>query len=377
VGTALVGARVFDGDSLRVDRAVVLEGDRVAGVVPLGKVPSDAKRVDCSGGILAPGFVDVQVNGGGGVLFNDVPSLATLETMVVAHRRHGTTAMVPTLISDRWSTMVAAAEAVAEARAAGLSEIVGIHFEGPYLNPARRGAHPALQLRGVDPGFVALAARKDLGAVVVTLAPECVPRGTIGTLVAAGVRVSLGHTEATYERAIAALDEGATGFTHLFNAMPPLRSREPGVVGAALMDPRGHRGVIVDGHHVDPIMLKLALGLRGSDAMMLVTDAMATVGSDRTTFELSGQTVTRASGRLTTADGTLAGSDLDMEHAVRNAVAWLGLSPEQALAMATRQPAAFLGLDHERGRLAAGTRADVLLLDDGLAVRRVWVSGRS
>lgn len=374
---ALVGARVFDGESIRGVHTVVLEGDRIAAVVPGTRAPRRVRQVDCAGGLLVPGFLDVQVNGGGGVLFNDAPGVATLETMVAAHRRFGTTGMLPTLISDAWETMEAAAEAVAAARRARVPGIVGIHFEGPYLNPARRGVHPEARLRGVDPGFVDLVSRPDLGRVLVTLAPECVPSGTVAALVEAGARVSLGHTAATREQVVAALDEGASGFTHLWNGMPPLRGRAPGPVGAALTDPRGWRGVIVDGHHVDPVALQLGLALRGPEAFVLVTDAMGTVGTDCASFELAGGTVRREGGKLTTADGRLAGSDLDMATAVRNAVRLMGVTPDQALAMASRHPAQWLGLDHEHGRLAPGYPADLVLLDADLAPQQTWLAGLS
>jgi N-acetylglucosamine-6-phosphate deacetylase len=373
--TALVGARVFDGTAILEGRTVILDGERIGAVLP-GEAAAAAERVDCTGRLLAPGFVDIQVNGGGGVLFNHAPTVDALKTIAAAHRRFGTTSLLPTLISDAWDTMVSAANAVAAARASGVPGILGLHFEGPYLSKELRGVHPAQHLRGLDSGFLDLASRDDLGVVVVTLAPECVVPGTIASLVSAGARVSLGHTQATHSEILAALDEGATGFTHLFNAMPPLRSREPGAVGAALSDPRGYCGVIVDGHHVDPVALQIALQARGPEKIILVTDAMSTVGSDRDGFDLFGQRVTRSSGRLTTADGTLAGSDLDMAAAVRNAVELLGLSVEEALSMASGHPAAFLGLEHEVGRVAPGFRADLVLLGDGLQSDRVWVGGQ-
>lgn len=373
--TALVADRVFDGAAMLPPHTVVVEGDRIAAIAPGDRGPRSAHRVECKG-TLVPGFVDTQVNGGGGVLLNDAPTVETLATMVAAHRGFGTTGLLPTLISDRWERMEAAADAIAAARAAGSPGILGVHFEGPYLNAGRRGVHPAEQLRPIDDGFFDLVTRPDLGRVVVTLAPECVPAGSIAALVKAGVRVSVGHTMATHAQVVAALDEGASGFTHLFNAMSPLTSREPGTVGAALADPRGYCGIIVDGHHVDPVTLRIAVQARGADRMMLVTDAMSTVGSELREFDLFGQTVTRAGGRLTTADGTLAGSDLDMASAVRNAVEDLGLAEEDALAMASRTPLTFLGLDHDRGRIAPGHVADLTLLDAEGRVLRTWIGGR-
>lgn len=373
--TALTNARVFDGAEFHTDAAVLVDDGRIQGLVGEHAIPDTAERIDCDGGWLVPGFVDVQVNGGGGALFNAAPTVETLRRMAAAHRRFGTTGMLPTLISTDWPTMVAAADAVAAARAAGVPGVLGIHFEGPYLAVDRRGVHDARYLRAPDPDLLELVTRRALGVVCVTLAPERVPEGTIAELVAAGVRVSLGHTQASYERARAALDEGATGFTHLFNAMSVLTSREPGVVGAALTDRDSFSGIIVDGHHVHAETLKIAIRARGVAGMMLVTDAMSLVGTDLDRLELDGRMIVREGGRLTTADGVLAGSNLDMASAVRNVVDRLGLPLADALRMASGNPLAFLGLDADRGRVAPGHRADLVVLDSALRVRRTFIAG--
>lgn len=371
---ALVGARVFDGDRTHDDAAVVIEGGRIDGVRPAAALPPDIERRPVEG-LLAPGFVDVQVNGGGGVLFNADPTVAAIRAIGAAHRRFGTTGFLPTFITDRREKMAAAIDAVRVALATGVPGVLGIHLEGPFLNPARKGVHDAAFIRPLDNEDFALLASLGSGRTLVTLAPEMVPPGSIVRLAAAGVIVAAGHTAASYEAIKAARRDGLAGFTHLFNAMPPLAAREPGPVGAALEDRGSWCGIIADLHHVAPATLRTALAARGTERMMLVTDAMPSVGTDLTHFDLLGQAIRCAGGKLTTADGTLAGSDLDMASAVRNAVVKLGVALEDALRMASRAPAAFIRLDRELGRIAPGFRADLVLLDASLHVRETWIAG--
>jgi N-acetylglucosamine-6-phosphate deacetylase len=371
---ALVGARVFDGAHLLDGRAVVIDADRIVALASERDLPAGI-RVRRIEGLLAPGFIDVQVNGGGGVLFNDDRSPAAIAAIGAAHRRYGTTGFLPTLITD---TRAAMAEAVAAADAAiaeGVPGVLGIHLEGPFLNPARKGVHDPSLMRPAEDDDVAIMSGMKGGRTLVTLAPEMVPMEVIRRLVSAGVRVAAGHTAASYETMMAAKAAGLTGVTHLFNAMPPLAGREPGVIGAALDDGDFYPGLIVDLHHVAAASLRVAVAAAGWERMMLVTDAMPSVGSDAPGFMIQGRAVTRREGRLTTADGTLAGSDLDMASAVRNTVGELGLPLEAALAMASRIPAEFLGLADRYGRIAAGHRASLVLLDDGLRARATWIEG--
>jgi len=373
--TLLCNARVFDGERLRDDVAVRLEHGRIAAV---GIADSDAtfgEGVDLDGGLLVPGFVDVQVNGGGGALFNASPDVDTIRRIAAAHRRFGTTTLLPTLISDDWAVMQKAAAAVTQALQAGTPGVRGIHFEGPYLNAERRGAHSATAIRPVDGAAQALLANRQMGCVVVTLAPEQVPADFIRALTAAGVRVCAGHSTASFDEVRAAIAAGLCGFTHLFNAMPPLAGRTPGVLGAALDDAGTWCGVIADGHHVHWANLRLAVHSKPPGRVMLVTDAMPSVGAADKRFKLGGETVTVADGVCRTADGTIAGSDLDMATAVRNAVGELGVGLEEALRMASLYPAAFLGLDDRIGRIAPGYAADLALLDDDLIVRATWIAG--
>jgi N-acetylglucosamine-6-phosphate deacetylase len=371
---ALTGARIFDGERMFDGYAVVMEGSRIADLPPVRNLdPSiPQRRIE---GLLAPGFIDVQVNGGGGVLLNDAPDVQTIRTIGAAHRRFGTTGFLPTLITDSRARMVEAVAAVQAGLTAGVPGLLGIHLEGPFLNPERRGVHDAGFIRPIEAEDLAIMTSLDTGRTLVTLAPEKVPLATIEQLANAGVIVSAGHTAADYATVIAALDHGLRGFTHLFNAMPPLASREPGPVGAALDDRRSWSGIIVDLHHVSAASLRIAIAAKGADRMMLVTDAMSTVGSDVQAFSLQGQPIIRSGGRLTTQDGVLAGSDLDMATAVRNTVHRVGLRLEDALAMASRVPAAFLRLERELGRIAPGFRANLVLLDEGLEVIETWIDG--
>lgn len=374
---ALVNGQVMTDLGLEEGLAVVLTGRRISAVVAEAELAAGAPRLDLGGGLLLPGFIDIQVNGGGGVLFNDSPTRETIAAIGRAHRRFGTTGFLPTLISDELAVVGVALEAARAAMAADTPGVLGVHIEGPFLNTEQRGIHDPTKLRRMDDEGLAFLTSPTGGRTLVTLAPEVAGSAMIRRLAAAGVVVSAGHTNATYAQALAGLNAGMTGFTHLFNAMSPLTSREPGVVGAALSDPRSWCGIIVDGRHVDPIVLKLALRCRPLDRFMLITDAMPCVGSDQRTFNLQNKTITVRDGACFDARGRLAGSDLDMASAVRNAVSLLGLSLAEASRMASRNPAEFLGLGAQLGRIAPGYQADLVLLDDELQARRVWIGGQT
>jgi N-acetylglucosamine-6-phosphate deacetylase len=373
---AIAAPRLFDGEALRRDVAVVVEGGRVAAIGDPGR----ARDLPCTrlpeGAILAPGFVDLQVNGGGGVLLNDDPSPAGVASIVAAHRPHGATALLPTLISDTEAVLdrlVAAAPEIAR-----VPGVAGFHVEGPFLAPARRGVHRAEVLRlPTEADFARLARLAAIAPTLLTLAPERVAPGVVARFAAAGVRVFIGHSEADAQTVAQAAAEGAVGATHLFNAMSQMTPREPGVVGAVLDDARLGAGLICDGLHVHPANLRTAYRVMGAGRLALVTDAMPSVGAPCGGFVLQGRPIRLEDGRLTAPDGTLAGAHLGMDAAVRNATTLMGAPLADALAMATATPARLAGLGDGRGRIVEGGRADLVALDPRLHLAAVWLEGRA
>lgn len=365
---------VFDGEKRHDDFAVVIEDTRIAALTPRSDLPSSIEVYNVPRGAwLAPGFIDTQVNGGGDVLFNADPTPAGLAKMAQAHRKFGVTSFLPTLITDSDETMAAALDAVSAImpREPG---ILGIHLEGPFLSPEKPGVHRREFIRRPQDHHRKMLQSFRGGVLLVTLAPEEAPEGFIAELVATGAKVSLGHSLATYAQTRAAMAQGLTGFTHLFNAMRPLSAREPGPVAAALESPDASYGLIVDGEHVAPAMLGLAM--RGLGRAMLVSDAMPPVGGIKAEFDLLGSWITVRDGSCRTQEGALAGSSIEMASAVRNCVRLLGLPLEQALRCASRHPAEFLGLGRSLGRLAPGYRADMVAFDPkDISVSAVWVAG--
>ncbi|WOI53654.1 N-acetylglucosamine-6-phosphate deacetylase [Parvularcula sp. LCG005] len=331
--------------------------------------------IDFGGDYLCPGFFDVQVNGGGSVLFNDTPDVDTIRTIGAAHRSFGTTSFLPTLISDDLDVIDRAMRAVEDAITAGVPGVVGIHIEGPFLNVRRKGIHDASKFAQLTDEAIRLLSSLEVGRTLVTLAPECCRLEDIEALQQRGVVISAGHTDATYEQMTKALDAGVTGFTHLYNAMSPLHHREPGVVGAALDSQTAYCGLIADGHHVSAAALRIALRARPLDRFVLVTDAMPGVGTSLKRFALSGQTIMIKDGLCVDESGTLAGSNLDMASAVRQLVEMTDVEPAAAIAMATANPAQFMGLA-QSGTIRKGSRADLVRLDRQLALKQVWQGGQ-
>ena len=374
---ALLAPRVFDGHRWHAEAAVLIRDDRIVGLASWGEVPPDWPPTRLEDGVfLAPGFIDLQVNGGGGVLLNDQPSAEGMRAIARAHRRYGTTGCLPTLITDTREQVRAAIAAACAI--AGRDGVIGLHLEGPFVSPKRPGVHRPDLIRRPDAGDLEqLCELAGAGRSLVTLAPECVPAGFVRTLASAGVRVAIGHSEASAGVVMQAVVDGATGVTHLFNAMPPLSAREPGIIGAALAERRLIAGIIVDGIHVDPVSVRAAFAAKGSEQIALVTDAMPTVGAALDRFELMGRTIMLADGRLSTDSGTLAGAHLDMAAAVRNAVTLAQVPLEGALRAASLTPARFLGLEYERGALLPGARADLVALTDDVRVVATWLGGES
>ena len=372
---AITNARIFDGTDFLDGKSVIVRDGNVDKIVDAAALPADLTVIDGNGQMLAPGLIDVQVNGGGGVLLNDQPTVDGVRAIMQAHRKYGTTAMLPTLITDHRGKMETAIAAVTDAIDAGVPGIVGIHLEGPYLNPERKGVHSADIIRPMEDDAIELLTRLSNGRILVTMAPEKAAKGTIKALADKGVLVCAGHTAGNYAHIQSAIDEGLRGFTHLFNAMSPMTHREPGVAGAAMADDTTWCGLIADGYHVHPAVLKVAIRAKATGKIMLVTDAMPTVGADDKRFTLGGEEIIAADGRCALADGTLAGSDLDMISAVKNCVEMVGLDLGEALRMASLYPAEFLKLDDKMGRIAPGYQADMILFDDAFNVSRSWING--
>lgn len=374
---AYQGARIFDGQRWWEGHSLVISANQVQSIVADEALPAGVRRHQLSGGLLVPGLIDVHVNGGGGVLFNDHPEAAALGKIVEAHRPYGTTAMMPTLITDLDPVMEQAIAAVAQATAEGMPGVLGLHLEGPYLNSARKGVHDEQRIRPMPAQMLEpICQLAGQTKVMLTLAPECVPMAWISQLAAAGVRVCAGHSAASYAQMQQAFTAGVVGVTHLFNAMSPLQSREPGVVGAALEDEQSWCGLIVDGLHVHPATMRVALRAKPQGKVMLVTDAVHTVGAVGEDFNLMGKAIKRINGKVATLDGVLAGSDLNMIQGVRNCVEMLQLDLAEALRMGSLYPAQFLGLT-EYGWLGQGSRADFLWLSDALQVQASWIGGEA
>ena len=373
---ALTGARVFDGESIRGGLAVVVEGDRIADAVPEKKLAAGMERRVLNGGLLAPGFIDVQVNGGGGALLNDDPTIATVRRIAESHRRFGTTGMLPTVITDAPEVLSKAISAVKAARSENVPGVLGIHIEGPFLDKERKGAHELRFIREMTEADVARIANAGCGSMMLTLAPNRVPPNLIRSLAGQGVLVSLGHSEASLAEVSNALAAGARAFTHLFNAMSQMNGREPGMVGAALADAESFCGLIADGYHVHDAAMKVALAAKTRNRFMLVTDAMPPAAGGPDGFELQGRAVRRVNGKLVLDDGTLAGSNLTMDEALRYCVERLGVGLEDALRMASLNPAAFLRRDHELGRIKPGYLASLVHLSDDLQVLQTWIGGK-
>jgi N-acetylglucosamine-6-phosphate deacetylase len=374
---AFVNGQILTASGFVEGRAVLVDGERICAITSADdqKVRS-ANCVDLAGRRLLPGYIDVQVNGGGGVLFNDAPTVEGISTIAAAHLRFGTTGFLATLISDNLDVVATAIAAVDSAIAAGVPGILGIHIEGPFLSAQRKGVHDAAHFLELGHEAVTLLSSLKRGVTLLTLAPERSDPAVIARLAAAGVILAAGHTNATAQEIALAQRYGVSGFTHLFNAMSQLTAREPGAVGAALADDESYCGIIVDGKHVDPRVLKIALRAKRHDRFMLITDAMPAVGTSAATFTLQGRSIKVIDDYCVDEQGTLAGTALNMSRAVSNAISLLGLPAAEAVRMASEYPARFLKLADSRGRIEPGLRADFAIADENGTVHETWLGGR-
>jgi N-acetylglucosamine-6-phosphate deacetylase len=377
---AFSGARIFDSETWHDDAALLVEFGHVVGIVSRDEIPANCGNVRLDGGMLVPGFIDLQVNGGGGVLFNNAPTVDGIRTICEAHAQFGTTALLPTLITDTAEVNVAAIAAGLAAEATRVPGFLGLHLEGPHLARSRKGTHDPDLIRPMDEADLArlAAAARDLPNLICTIAPETVTAEQIAALNAAGAIVSIGHTDAGYDLASSAFDAGATMATHIFNAMSQMGSREPGVVGAVLDSSPVFAGLIADGIHAHPASIGVALrAKRGPGKIFLVTDAMSQTGTDIETLTLNGRTIYRSNGALRLADGTLAGADLDMIDAVNFMVDTIGITHDEALRMASLYPAEAMGIAGTHGHLMRNARANLVHLSADRQVQSTWIHGEA
>lgn len=375
---AIMGADIFDGSVTHHGCALLFSKGKIDEIVDLHDVPSSAEQVLIDGGILAPGFIDLQVNGGGGVLFNDAPTIEGIKTICQAHAKFGTTSLLPTLITDNLDVTKKAIEAGIQAYKENVFGFLGLHLEGPHLSKMRKGAHdPSLIRIMTDEDMnLLLQARQCLPNLMVTVAMESVTLEQIQTLSKAQIIVSLGHTNCTHSQAVAALKAGASCATHLYNAMSPLTHREPGLVGAAINEGAFNCGLIADGYHVSPAAMSIAINAKTSPGnVFLVTDAMSTIGTDLKQFTLNERMIYRKDGILTLEDGTLAGADLDMMTAVHNIQSMAGVSLEKALQMAALYPAYCMRIDDRFGQINAGSHANIIHIGADNNINNVWING--
>ena len=373
---AITAPTVFDGERFLQDHCVIVQQGTITQVLPMAACPAELETLTLDSGTLAPGFIDLQVNGGGDLMLNNAPCSATVNSIHTAHRATGTTSMLPTLLSDTPEVQQAAVEAVREARNNGNPGIAGIHIEGPFFELDRRGAHSAGMIRTPQAQDVDwLCSVQDL-PVMLTLAPEHTQPGQIKQLTDGGIYVCAGHTNASYQQIMDAVSEGLQGVTHLYNAMSPLTSREPGTVGAALDEDGLWAGIIADGHHVHPASIRLACAAKPEGKLVLVSDAMATVGGHKGSFDLYGEVIRAHEGRLVNSDGALAGSAIGMIDAVRYANHTVGLPLQKCLRMASLHPATILNLDDTLGRIGSGYRADLVHFDQSFRVHNTWLAGQ-
>ncbi len=364
------GAQIFDGTQLLSDHALIVENGVVVGM------KRDLRGdVELAGGVLAPAFVDLQVNGGGGIMLDGQADAGRIAAICATHILLGCAGVMPTLISDSKEATSRVIAACVEAAQANVPGFLGLHLEGPHLDPRRKGAHDAAFIRPMENADLAalLKAAQKLPALMVTVAPCSVSLEQVRALAQAGVIVSLGHTECTYEEALAYIEAGASCATHLFNAMAPIAARTPGLAGAVL-DTSLPAGLIADGVHVSSAVLRLAMAAR-PEGLFLVSDSMGFAGTELAEMVLNGRLIKRVAGRLTLEDGTIAGADLRLDRALATMVRQIGVAPSKALAMATSTPAMLIGMGNTLGHLLPERRADMVYLDPNWQLTKTWWGG--
>lgn len=373
---ALVNCDIFTGDEFITDKALLIKDKLIHSFVSRDDLPNDVEIFDLDGQTVAPGFIDLQVNGGGGILFNDQPNLGSVEKIVEAHRKFGTTNLLPTFITGSLGGMIEASDAVNSYIKKESGAVLGIHFEGPFLEMAKAGVHDKSFIRNVTQDEIDTIINSPIGKVLLTICPNNISPEHLKQFNQSGVLLSIGHTNATYTDCISAAENGVTGITHLFNAMSQLQSREPGVVGAAFDLEKVSSGIIVDGHHVDFSSVRIAWKSIKRGNLFLVTDAMPPVGAKNCEFVIGPHTIKLENGKCVTKDGVLGGSALDMSTAVRNCIQKVGIPKSEALRMASLYPAKFIGLDDKYGKIKIGRLANLAIFDNEINVSGTFLEGK-
>jgi len=371
---ALLGSQIFCGERFYDHHALLIDGNSIIEIVDEKNIPNAFNKIELDQGILAPGFIDLQVNGGGGILFNNRPTKESLNTIINAHQFFGTTSIMPTVISDSVKVLTKCTRAVTQEIKKN-SALLGIHMEGPIFSLKYRGVHQKKYISKLSSEYLELFSNLKEFPVILTLAPECISIKDLNHLASLGLKIMAGHTDASYDELEQAAKKNLNGFTHLFNAMSQMSAREPGAVGAALDFDNLYASIIVDLHHVHHSLIKLAYQKKPIGKLFFISDSMATINHGEPTFELYDEVVSEQNGRITNAEGKLAGSSITQIDAVKNAYQKCNIPLDHALAMASRYPAEFIGVDRYLGSLKPNYRADLVHFDSNFKVNNVWTSG--
>ena len=372
---ALTGAKLFTGENFLENKALLIEDKYIAGIVGKANIPKDFEIQKLNGGILSPGFIDLQVNGGGGKLFNNSPDKESLNTIIEAHQYFGSTSIMPTVISDSLNILQKCTETISNEININHS-LLGVHIEGPFFNAKYRGVHQKKYINTINASYLSLFEKLDEFPVMITLAPECISIKQLKYLKSLGFKILAGHTDASYDQLEEAIKYGLDGFTHLFNAMGQISAREPSVVGSAFDFDETSASIIVDLHHVHPSLINLSFKQKPKGKLFFVSDSMATINHGEPSFELYDEMVSESNGRIINSEGKLAGSSITQIDAIKNAYQKCNIPLESAIAMATLYPAQYLGVSHYIGQLKKGHRADLAHFDSSFKVRNVWLSGK-
>lgn len=372
---AITGSKLFNGIDFIEHKALLIEDQHIAGIVNKDAIPTDFQVKKLDGGILSPGFIDLQVNGGGGKLFNNSPDKESLNTIISAHQYFGTTSIMPTVISDSLNILQKCTDTISN-EIDNNHSLLGIHIEGPFFNVKYRGVHQKQYINTINASYLNLFETLDKFPVMLTLAPECISIKQLKHLNSLGFKILAGHTDANYDQLEEAVKYGLDGFTHLFNAMGQISAREPGVVGSAFDFDETSASIIVDLHHVHPSLINLSFKQKPKGKLFFVSDSMATINHGEPSFELYDEVVSESNGRIINSEGKLAGSSITQIDAIKNAYQKCSIPLKSAISMATLYPAEYLGVSDYIGQLKKGYRADLAHFDSNFHVQNVWLAGK-